>query len=873
MAKRRLRAKRAPRGTSSGGDGQRHVRTPAGMERYNLPMDAPIEAKPDAPRPDKPTPTLKPGSAPVSPESKAALAGAAKPPAKKAAKKLAKKTVKKAAKKVAPKPPPRPEPDVIDVEVDESQILNDGQVASADINEHLRSMIKQGQLEEFDEGPGTTEEVAFLLREKANEFGIDVADLARQIDDDAYDGFDSEVVDSVMAAVTDAMKPKTKVGKHAKPEPAAPAPSTTPTGLYDEDMDDLANDIETKISYDQAHRDEDPSDYIQGVIEDYANQFNVSPVAVAEGLEKAVKGQGGMYMSKDTTAATLNAINATKVDWADHDGSPNSIGGPAGSATPTAGDVADAMDRIADQVLDNKVDIDGGQSPADYIEAELRGWASDNGYDPAEVAALGEKYAKLFSNKLSPSMQEAIANLKGGDKPDPWAPPPAPDSNWQSPSDPDYQDPVDAEVLEILGLLNTPPSMPTLAEPDVTPEKLDKAYTFLATQAAFNADPGIALGAVNGFAVDGDDTVSAIVLHQRMRERAQANGDQEMLDYLDRVRTYSDSGQGAHLHTGAEVAAAKAFKAHKWDDVVSPAHLSDSIHNQAAALGVSPSEVYAALAANAKTPEITKALSVIAPDTATPLGGGVAAAFEPSYDIAPDTASLPSSDQLPRSVVRDPDAPRGSAGNPLWVATSDRERRQEIGAEMTSQDRDDWDEHEFGAMQAYTDDSGDYNNHLRGGGQGNPDLDIDDLGYSFHSWDAADVVELLDRAFESDAITPLGQHTVLARGCSPSDFDLPWGATGRELKALEGEVVDTAAYTSTSLSNDPHFGGKIRQILIVPPGVRAMYVDGDEDNSPITRVPGEREVILPRGLRRRIVSVTESPSSKFEYDVVVEVLP
>ncbi|XAO35575.1 hypothetical protein SEA_MORGANA_141 [Gordonia phage Morgana] len=87
MAKRRLRAQRAPRGS---GDGQRRVRTPAGMDRYNLPMDAPIEAKPNAPRPDKPTPTLKPGSAPVSPESKAALAGAMKTPAKKATKKLAK---------------------------------------------------------------------------------------------------------------------------------------------------------------------------------------------------------------------------------------------------------------------------------------------------------------------------------------------------------------------------------------------------------------------------------------------------------------------------------------------------------------------------------------------------------------------------------------------------------------------------------------------------------------------------------------------------------------------------------------------------------------------------------------------------------------
>lgn len=132
---------------------------------------------------------------------------------------------------------------------------------------------------------------------------------------------------------------------------------------------------------------------------------------------------------------------------------------------------------------------------------------------------------------------------------------------------------------------------------------------------------------------------------------------------------------------------------------------------------------------------------------------------------------------------------------------------------------------EDGAVQDYTGDSyGPLNKILRAG----------------HSLTGGfrDLVGRLDRVMNKQ---PVPENTVAIRVTSLDAFH------GANMRTLAGETFHEPAYMSTALGPEPTYGsaddpGRVVLHLDVPAGTPGMYVD------PVSSTPGERELLLGRGL-------------------------
>ena len=67
--------------------------------------------------------------------------------------------------------------------------------------------------------------------------------------------------------------------------------------------------------------------------------------------------------------------------------------------------------------------------------------------------------------------------------------------------------------------------------------------------------------------------------------------------------------------------------------------------------------------------------------------------------------------------------------------------------------------------------------------------------------------------------------------------------------------------------------GQQRIIFKCPPGTRGIYVDNTTSGTSMSHHVGEREVILPRNMKVKILEVKKSSMSPFVSDIVLEVIP
>lgn len=114
---------------------------------------------------------------------------------------------------------------------------------------------------------------------------------------------------------------------------------------------------------------------------------------------------------------------------------------------------------------------------------------------------------------------------------------------------------------------------------------------------------------------------------------------------------------------------------------------------------------------------------------------------------------------------------------------------------------------------------------------------------------------------------------VVSRGARMIDFGL---AEGDDPTSIIGKVKRNDGYTSTSMAEQPAFGGSVRVIYRCPPGTKGAYLamgSGSHDPECLTKYWGENEYLLPRGTTYKILSVTKRPpGGGYKYDVVAEIV-
>lgn len=99
----------------------------------------------------------------------------------------------------------------------------------------------------------------------------------------------------------------------------------------------------------------------------------------------------------------------------------------------------------------------------------------------------------------------------------------------------------------------------------------------------------------------------------------------------------------------------------------------------------------------------------------------------------------------------------------------------------------------------------------------------------------------------SPSQTALRLDAALAKGQAPVDMVVHRGTTHYSLTTLKpGDVFQDKGYVSTSTGSG--FGGDVRMQIHVPKGSTGAFVD------PISTHQGEKEFLLPRGSRFRVVS-------------------
>ncbi|XAO35576.1 ADP-ribosyltransferase [Gordonia phage Morgana] len=502
--------------------------------------------------------------------------------------------------------------------------------------------------------------------------------------------------------------------------------------------------------------------------------------------------------------------------------------------------------------------FDESSGTTEEVAHLLRAKADEFGIPVAQLAReIDEDSYEGFDSEVVDSVMAAVVEEMKA------KPGPAPAKPTQ-PTPPDSQDDVvDAEVLEILGLLNTPTPAATGANP-IDPGDVELAAGMFESKLD-QWDDAQRIAWLNKFA--SSNAVSATELLRAVQQQDNlGEGVAEALAALEarhaaNVGTQPKTAIDQAMFTLAEGAAYQVERQFEFDTTVNLDALSKAIYGEASHAGVSPADVGAEMV-KSNLPEVREAAQRLQPVTFHSPAGYSADVVDATPAPDPTTAHLDSNNQLPIGTVTDPTAKRGSRENPMWFNQDDEDAWRRAGSAITDQDRANWDPRGLDAMHNYTSSSsGMMNRYLWDGN--NP--------YLSNSPTALDI-QALDAVFDDDdVVTPFDRHTVLTRGASAREMGVGSSASYNEMKAQVGKTLDTPAYLSTSITNHPEFDGHVRYVYIVAPGVRGLYVDGDGINRAPTSLPGEREVILQRGIQRKVISVRESMSPGHQYDVIMEV--
>lgn len=259
--------------------------------------------------------------------------------------------------------------------------------------------------------------------------------------------------------------------------------------------------------------------------------------------------------------------------------------------------------------------------------------------------------------------------------------------------------------------------------------------------------------------------------------------------------------------------------------------------------------------------------------------------------------------KLPESLFEDRFAPVGSAENPQVFDNSNTPNWQTFGAMHTNQDKAAWDNPQsWQYVYDYTMGTNAFN-HGSAPDPGSPiGTPSKDNKYTLG----------LDEAFRDSAVKPLEEHVVLAssqdifffagaKGMTIPDVNNP-GQTKEftpshamdaddwlnDLDGLKGQDIIYTNFMSTAIPVDQVFNQysrKIRVLVKMKPGQKAVYVSGNPVNVPgnptLQSKPisyyntGEKEMVLPRNQTFRIIDVlptTQPEVGKYEVDVVIEIV-
>lgn len=211
-------------------------------------------------------------------------------------------------------------------------------------------------------------------------------------------------------------------------------------------------------------------------------------------------------------------------------------------------------------------------------------------------------------------------------------------------------------------------------------------------------------------------------------------------------------------------------------------------------------------------------------------------------------------------IAGDDTKPPGSKDNPTRFGTKDTSWKKR-GAELTNPNKSAWDKAgHHSVVRRYT---GSWYSKVNA--QLRKDA-VDDA--------TSKAVQNLDEAFYDSAVTPQKDWGLVSRGGSPVELGngLSKGASLADVQAQVGKTVVHKGYTSTSITERPAFGGRMRMLIKTPPGTRGIYVDSTPGGRAISANVGEREYVLPRECEFRIIGVERSQARGYEMDVVVELV-
>lgn len=123
----------------------------------------------------------------------------------------------------------------------------------------------------------------------------------------------------------------------------------------------------------------------------------------------------------------------------------------------------------------------------------------------------------------------------------------------------------------------------------------------------------------------------------------------------------------------------------------------------------------------------------------------------------------------------------------------------------------------------------------------------------------------------------------------PLSFDqakalLDSGDIDKISKALEGQVIQNHAFTSTGIATGTGFGGDVKYVIYAPAGTRAIYAEPQsyfgntvgsnaklyKTGQAYSSVGGEAEIILQRGTKFRITKISKSGSTLIVEMEIVE---
>lgn len=246
-------------------------------------------------------------------------------------------------------------------------------------------------------------------------------------------------------------------------------------------------------------------------------------------------------------------------------------------------------------------------------------------------------------------------------------------------------------------------------------------------------------------------------------------------------------------------------------------------------------------------------------------------------------------------AVPDPSAPLGSSDNPHVFLKSDHSDYKTFGALITDQDADAWVGAHLQPVKAYTGASyGNYNEQLRVELQKMMDdwIDpatnkpkLDSSGKPLPKPKPSAKIQNIDKAFDDPVALTNEEWMIITRGASQREFadntaglsitQGGYNGSVESLQPLVGKEYTQHGIGSTSITTDPAFHKHVRVIYRIPPGSKMLYVDGTPSGgygSAISNNSGEREILLPRDSRYKVLEVRESTMDGLHIDVVVELV-